>query len=207
MQSTPQIITSLYHLVHIWYDCDYQEKLTTSIKNLIEQISDKTWIILNFVDEQLYSREEVEQIQEIKLAKTLSTFIMHYHFQWTNLWHIFAEKGISFLKWENEEVIKYLHQLLDWKWQVLKYWTPLERNWLNTNSNILVNEQPANVKEELRIYDTFYKRLLSEEFKDILLKLVNHFYWRNIYWIKTSENIDNVTVNNQERGITLKSVE
>lgn len=191
-----QDIQCLHHLVHVWFDEESQPKLTQSIKKRIEDISDRAWYVLNFVDEPKYSKEEAEKVQVIHLAETLQCFISFNHLKSMPLWDVMPDD----IMWHPQEVIDYLYKLLDWRWQKLRRKSELEIEWKeNELRKNPFSEMPDEVKEDIGITDSYYKSVLSEEFLDILLQLIDHFYWSNIYNINYSNDLTDTAARNQER--------
>ena len=76
------------------------------------------------------------------------------------------------LKQHPKIVIDYLYEIINWKWQKLR--EPSEENYSYCNH-------------------------LFEEFFQILIMLVSHFGWKNIYNIEHNDDITNYTTTNQER--------
>lgn len=192
-----QTIEKLYHLVHIWYDKNQQAKFTENIKRVIEDISDKSLYVLNFVDEVKYSKEEADWIQIIELAETLQYFVSFNYLKSMSIWKYLWDE----IKWHPKYVLDYLYDMLNWKWQRLRKSSKLEKKWLKKaiENDKLFYSIPEDVQKEILDNDKYYKEFLSQEFLNILLQLVNTFNWINIYEIDYSGyDLDTIT-NNQER--------
>lgn len=190
-----EVVQCLHHLVHVWYDEPNQPDFTESIKTRIELISDKVWYLINFVDEHIFSTEEAEKLQVSLLAETLSDLIHFQHFKSTIFWDNYVPEDIV---WAQPEVLKYLKKTLDWKWQKLWEVSQIEKDYYNANNGRVIS-LPDNVKKDIDKHEELFKKILSEDFLDILLDLVGHFAWRNIYNTEVSDNIEDNTASNQER--------
>lgn len=189
-------IQYLHHMVHIWFDEWEHLEFTEAIKKRIRLISDKAWHILNFVDEPLYSQLEAENVQVIKLAEVISDFIAFQHLKSTPLWKHIGDE----IKWRQPEVINYLMQLLDWQWQKLREPSKLEEDFLKSIHDLRsMWPLPENILNDISQKESLYKNILSEQFLDILLQSANHFNGKNIFGIKTSENLCYTKSKNQER--------
>lgn len=191
-----EVVKYLHHMVHIWFDGWKHQDFTEAVKKRIRLISDKAWYILNFVDEPLYSQLELEKVQIIKLASIISDFISFQHLKSTPLWkHIQDE-----IKWKQPEVIQYLMQVLDWKWQKLREPSKLEEDFFkNIHDSRSIGPLRDNIRNDITQRESLYKNILSEQFLDILLQSVNHFNGKNIFGIKTSESLSGIKSSNQER--------
>lgn len=191
-----QTIDCLHHLVHIGFDEVDQTEFTKAVKQRIESISDNAWDVLNFVDEPKYSEEEAEKLQIIELAETLSDFLAHQNFQSSPISSLIKDEH---LKWPSE-VIEYLYQKLDGKWQKLREKSQLELDWYNNvYKQEIWWEMPQEVKQDIDKSTTYYRHILSEEFLDILIEMIDHFKGKNIYNIPYTDDMTNTTATHQER--------
>ena len=68
-------LDNIHHFVHLGFMYGEYPQLEQSIITRIQDITDKTRDLLNFVDEPLFSPEEAELAQIELLADTLAHFI------------------------------------------------------------------------------------------------------------------------------------
>jgi hypothetical protein len=164
-------------------------------------MSDKSWTILNFVDESWYTRDENQNLQVIKLANTISDFLTFCHTSscFSSYRLFFLNKLLS----ENPAiVINYLFDYLDWIWQLIE--KPVDSfNSFKTKYLELWLDLPVWIKNEVRNHDAVFKIIYSSKFLDILIQLREIFDWLNPYNLVDDDSIRNDDVWNKYRKLEI----
>ncbi len=191
--SKMQDLKWILHLTHLWFDEADHPEFEKKIKVAIDSIADKTNIILNIVDETLFTPEELENVQISYLADTLANFIGYYQ-AWGMCPALFEEnkKGIYLLeeKWYPKEIFEYLHILLNWIWQKLKESVEYENN--------------PNMHEDIIKHDRVFHEFYRDHFQNVLVKMIYEFHWKNPFKKETSYHIKNPKTKNTKRRLKLE---
>ncbi len=192
-------IDEMTHLVHIWYDEWEHLDFETRVISHLQEISDKAFHVVNFVDETLYTIEDMKVVEKNLLAQALADFLHICDLKSTNLARdLNFGKNLQNIPWK---VLDFLRKELDGQWQAMEKPTVLFNEW--SRNSRLDSDLPAHIRTEIDEHDAIKIKIFWERFNDILWKMLQEFQWKNIFWIEVWEDIRNDNVSNIERKLSI----
>lgn len=190
-----QELQSMDHLVHIGFDRKEQPEFTWNVKERIEKISDSTSHILNFVDETDYHPDDLEDLQILRIADALRTFLCSCQLQ-----SMFSGTDFDTSKPLEEipqELLLEIQTSLDGTYQKIQQGVKSYNDWID--KDFLITPLPKEIQEEVDIHDAVFQDIMGAWFGKYLNHLVQHFKGKNIFGIETVIDARNDDVANKER--------
>lgn len=194
MSHTP--LTDIDHFVHIWFHKEPIPEFDARLKQRLDTIAWNVHHIVNFVDESMYFPEDLDELQIVFLAQSLTDFIHLCHLK-SCIPMMSAQFDAQFSEIP-DVVLKYLQEVTDGIWQKVQTPVAAFEQWKQENRGSFW-ELPADIKAQVQEHDSIFITFMSENFQSILDTMSQHFAWHNIYDIKTSSHVRNDEVANRER--------
>ena len=195
MSLTP--LWAVDHFVHIGFHKKPTPEFDARLKQRLDAISWNVHHLVSFVDESKYFPEDVEELQIVFLAQSLTDFVHLCHLKWTM--PIMREQFEAQKAQEiNPQVRAYLEKQIDGFWQKLEKTVASFEEWKSWDAGKFW-KLPENIKADIDAQDGLFKGFMANDFANVLEEMCKHFEWQNVYNIHTSVDVRNDDVSNPKR--------